>query len=234
MVTADVIAMSLVYWLAVFGRCHMGGQFRLPYYVELFPATALFITGFLIQDLYPGILLQPAEEIRRVFRCITIVFLLIASATFLWHNADSYSRCVLFVVCAGGAPFVLVTRQLVRILSSSRPWWGVPAVVLGSETAVRRVMHMLRSNRVGIRVSGVLTDCEPDSWPSDLPPRLGSLSEAPSVAQRGLAQYAILSMPHGSNHELRQTVQDQCIGFRHVLVVPDLSGLSSLHIQPMR
>jgi Undecaprenyl-phosphate galactose phosphotransferase WbaP len=230
LVSADLLALSLVYWIAVLGRSAVGGPLDLSFYLELYPAVTLFLAGFFVQDLYPGCLLHPAEEIRRVFRCVTTVFLLIASSTFLWHNADRYSRGVFLIMWAMSAPCVLLARNSTRDLFSAKPWWGVPAIVLGSGAAARRVIQTASLNRCGLRIAGVLSNSEPRFWPSDLPPLLGQLDAGPKIAHSGIAQYAIVAMPHGTNDELRQTIQDHCVGFRHVLLIPDLPGLCSLHI----
>src|ERR1700719_1054087 len=83
----DILALSIIYWVAVIGRRLITpGDVR--FYLEVFPGLTLFVAAFAIQGLYPGILLHPAEEIRRVFHCVSIVFLLVLCATFLWHNAE--------------------------------------------------------------------------------------------------------------------------------------------------
>jgi Undecaprenyl-phosphate galactose phosphotransferase WbaP len=230
LVTADLFALSITYWISVFGRYSLGGQCQLSYYLHLFPAVTLFIAGFYMQDLYPGLLLHPAEEIRRVFRSVTTVFLLITSTTFLWHNADAYSRAVIVMMWTLGGVSVLVARHMTRTLLSSRSWWGVPAVVLGYGAAARRVTRFVNSNRTGLRITGVLTDSEPFVWSDDHPPLLGTLQDAPAVVRKRLPRYVIVVMPHPAGYEVCHAIQKHCVGFRHVLLIPDLPGVSSLHI----
>ena len=229
MIAADFCALSLTYWLAVLSRYVFGGKFHLDEYLQFFPAIILFIAGFAIQDLYPGLLLHPAEELRRVFRCVTIVMLVIAASTFLRHNAATYSRAVFLILWAAGAPLVLLTRHYARATFSGRPWWGVAALLLGSGPAARRITRAKNIQRLGLRVAGALTD-DPSQWPTDLPGLLGGIEAAPELARRGVAEYAIVSMPHLTSAELQQVIQEHCIGFRHVLLLPDFPGMCSLHI----
>jgi Undecaprenyl-phosphate galactose phosphotransferase WbaP len=227
---ADVLALSAVYWLAVLARYLVSHGYQLSSYVHLFPTAALFIVAFYIKGLYPGLLLHPAEEMRRIVYCIASVFVIIGAATFLWRNAEAYSRSVFLVTWAVGAPIVLLTRYFVRKICANEPWWGVPAVVLGSGVTARRVLRTLQDGSLGVKVRGVFSEEQVFAWAHDLPPVLGRLNSAPQIAGAGLAHYAIVAMPHKSNGEFRRAIQDYCRGFRHVLFIPDMPGLCSLGI----
>lgn len=229
-IAADFFALSCVYWLAVIGRYLTHGHYSLFLYWELYPVIGLFLGAFYVHDLYPGVLLHPAEEIRRVFKCVTVVFLLIAVGTFLERNKDMYSRSIFLIIWALGAPIILLTRQLARKVLANRPWWGISAVVLGSGACATRVVETLRRRNIGIRVRGVLTD---EAYPESLEsaaPMIGPLSAAPLLAKNGFAEYVIVAMPDKSNAEIRSILQTNCVGFSHVLLVPDLPGICSLGI----
>ena len=148
MLAIDLLALSAVYWLAVVARYLITpGSFR--FYFELFPGLSLFVAAFSIQGLYPGLLLHPAEEMRRVFHCVSTVFLLVLCTTFLLHNAQVYSRSIFLIVWALGAPAVLVARFAGRQILARRSWWGVPAVVLGSGPAAQRIVKASRGRKTG-------------------------------------------------------------------------------------
>jgi Undecaprenyl-phosphate galactose phosphotransferase WbaP len=181
------------------------------FYLEVFPGLTFFVAAFAIHGLYPGVLLHPAEEIRRVFHCISIVFLLLLCTTFLWHNAQSYSRSIVMVTWALGAPAVLLARKLVRRRLSRYDWWGVPAVVFGSGASAMRILGALMNRELGVRVTAVVS---------------GDYFFSP---RNGSAHYAILADPP-SKVALNRMIQDQCMGYRHVLLVPDIHGICSLGI----
>ncbi len=206
----DIVALSGIYWLAVLGRRLITpGDVR--FYLEVFPGLALFVAAFAIHGLYPGVLLHPAEEIRRVFHCVSIVFLLVLCTTFLWHNAESYSRSIVMITWALGAPAVLLARKLARQRLSRYGWWGVPAVVFGSGASAKRVLNALMNRELGVRVTAVES------------------GEFLHLPRNGTAHYAILAEPP-SKAALHYMIQDQCKGYRHVLLVPDLRGICSLGI----
>jgi Undecaprenyl-phosphate galactose phosphotransferase WbaP len=210
----DILALSIIYWAAVIGR-----RFITPgdvhFYLEVFPGVLFFVLAFAIQGLYPGVLLHPAEEIRRVFHCVSIVFLVFVCTTFLWHNAESYSRSIVMVMWALGTPAVLLARTLARHVLSRCDWWGVPAVVFGSGMSTGRVIHTLTNRILGVRVTGVVS---------------GDRFHAPSGST---AHYAILAEPPKSKTALHQLIQDQCKGYSHVLLVPDLHGICSLGVSAL-
>jgi Undecaprenyl-phosphate galactose phosphotransferase WbaP len=207
----DILALSIIYWAAVIGR-----RFITPgnvnFYLEVFPGVLFFVLAFAIQGLYPGVLLHPAEEIRRVFHCVSIVFLVFVCTTFLWHNAESYSRSVVMVMWALGTPAVLLARTLARQVLSQFDWWGVPAVVFGSGMSSKRVVDALANRTLGVRVTGVVSR---------------GLFHLPSGST---AHYAILVEPPQSRTALHELIQDQCKGYSHILLVPDLHGICSLGV----
>jgi Undecaprenyl-phosphate galactose phosphotransferase WbaP len=231
LIASDFIALSVVYWVAVLGRFAFHAQYRLSFYLELFPVIAIFLGVFATQDLYPGLLLHPAEELRRAFRSVTTVFLLIACGAFLSHSAESYSRIVFLVVWASGTPLMILARQITRHLFADKPWWGVSAIVFGSGAVTRRVLSALRpGNHLGLRIVGVLTSGDTQETSYYGAPVLGDVTFGPIAAAQGMAEYAIIAMPESNSAHLRYAIEEYCVGFRHVLLIPDLPGLSSLDI----
>ena len=229
MLLVDLLALSSVYWLVVIGRYFFYPNYDLHFYVDLYPVIAIFLGAFYINNLYPGMLLHPAEELRRVFKCVSIVLLLVALGVFFARTGDFYSRSIFLMIWVAGAPAVLLARCVSRHFLSKQGWWGVPAVVLGHGLCAQRITQSLGSN-VGLRIAGVLAD-DPSFCPSeDFPPLLGTLSAAPNLAKRRIAEYALVAMPDKTNAELRYIIQNFCRGFRHVLLVPDLPGICSLGI----
>ena len=120
---ADLLALSLVYWLSVIGRYLINPNYDLHFYLSLYPVIAIFLAAFYVHNLYPGILLHPAEEMRRVFKCVSIVFLLVALGTFIERSGTFYSRSIFLVVWVCGVPSVL-------------PCAGIRAKQLGAQIMV--------------------------------------------------------------------------------------------------
>lgn len=227
----DLAALSGVYWLVVIGRHLVGPGYELTFYLEFFPCFGVLFGAFLAQGLYPGILLHRAEELRRIFYAVCFCFMLIMSTTFLWRNAEEYSRSVVLLVWALTSPAIMLARAAIRRKLSHRQWWGISAIVFGSGMTARRVLRTLRSGSMGIKVLGVFTDDEDSrrvDW--ELQPVLGSIRSAAHSTWDHSAHYAILALSDKTSTELRHAIQDHCRGFRNILLVPNLPGICSMGI----
>ena len=228
--SSDLLTLSLVFALTLWVRHLVSPTYNLSSNLEMFPCLLLLLCAFGAKGLYPGVLLHSAEELRRIFACISTVFLLLAATTFIWHNAETYSRSIFLVTWAAGAPLVWLSRNLLRRLIVDKTFWGIPAIVLGSGPSAQRVIRKLQDGALGIKIAGVFSDDAVANWPSDLPPLIGALSAARSITSPRSVNYAIIAMPQRSHAELRHVIQDYCQGFSHVLLVPDMPGLCSLGI----
>jgi Undecaprenyl-phosphate galactose phosphotransferase WbaP len=229
---SDLIALSAVFWLAVWSKFTFSHNLDLKFYVEAFPAVVIFLGVFSFQGLYPGMLLHPAEEMRRVFHSVTAVLLVLAFTIFVLKSGDEYSRYAFLVTWALGTPAILLGRFLVRSSFREASWWPVPAIVLGSGPAAEQVARSLKDTQVGLRITGVLLESQISEWDVDLPPIIGYLSEVPLARGRWSSRYAILAMPNRSHAEIRQIIQDHCQGFHHILIVTNLPGVCCLGIAP--
>jgi Undecaprenyl-phosphate galactose phosphotransferase WbaP len=195
-----------------------------------FPGVALIFLAFLCYGLYPGVLLHPAEEIKRVAVAVTVVFFAFASMLFIFRSPELYSRSVFLVAWVIAAPIVLLGRYLVRRMCADRRWWGQSAVVLGSSPAAQRLIRSIAAHSVGIRVIGVLADEYVENWPSDLPPIWGHAGDASGKDFGRLATYIVVAVSDKSAPHLRRTIHESCTGFRHILMIPELNGICSLGI----
>jgi Undecaprenyl-phosphate galactose phosphotransferase WbaP len=230
-VTADLVALVVVYCILFAVRYVMSPGYDLSLYWQLLPVMSLFVGAFYLQGLYPGLLIHPADEIRQVFYGTTAVCLLIEGGTVLLRNPEAYWRLDVMLAWVLVIPTVLTTRLLARRMFSGRAWWGIPSVVLGTATSTKRVARMLGKSPSGLRLTGVLTNDCVVNWPDDLPPVLGHLSAAPAIAKKKIAQYAVVALPQHPTSELCDQIEECCKGFRRVLLIPDLfSGVCSLGV----
>ncbi len=230
-VASDVAALGLVFVLLVASRQMLSPAYTWSGALRYLPFFMLAFPAFVFQGLYPGLLIHPAEEMRRVFFSLSCVFLIWASAAFLWRSGELYSRSVFLIGWVVSAPTVLLARHFTRVWLSKRSWWGVPAVILGSGPIAQRVARKLRDGRLGIRVAGIFSEAQILSWEYDMPPILGDLAAASEIGHARAAEYAIIALPYKSNLELRYLIEDYCRGFRHVLLVPDVPGVCSLGVK---
>ncbi len=232
LLVSDLVGLSIVFWLAIWVKYLFNHDVDFSLYLQIYPVVAVFFVAFFAQGLYPGLLLHPAEEMRRVFHAVSAVMVIFAAAVFLRKSGSDYSRFAFVMTWAFGTPVVVLGRTLVRNSFGRMRWWAVSAVVLGSAPAVERIARSLQKAQLGIHITGVLLEGATGSWDSDLPPILGHMSQASLADHQSLSRYAILAMPNRSHAEIRQTIQDHCKSFHRLLVVTDIPGLCCLGISP--
>ena len=233
MLASDASALALVFASLVVARHLVSAAHKISAGLDLLPCLVIVMIAFWAQDLYPGVLRHPAEEMRRVYTSISIVFLAIASTTFFWRTTDTYSRPMLLLAWIASPPAVLLARYTLRRAFAAKSWWGVGAVVMGSGPTAQRILSFLRNGMLGVRVTGVLPSEHMLAWSYDSPRIMGEKWSRSLESQARPAQYAIVAIPERLSIELGGAVQYYCKGFSRVIVIPDMPGLCSLGLSAL-
>ncbi len=233
MVASDAAALALVFGLLVVARHLLSAAHGISEGLELLPSLVIVMIAFWAQALYPGVLRHPAEEMRRVYTSVSIVFLAVAATTFLWRTTEAYSRPMLLLAWIAAPPAVLLARYALRRSFAGKPWWGVGAVVLGSGPTAQRIVSFLSNGMLGVRVTGVLPSERMLAWSYESPRAMSEKWSKSLEAQERPAQYAIVAIPERLAAELGGAVQYYCKGFSHVIVIPDMPGLCSLGLSAL-
>lgn len=231
MALADLAALVLVFAATLLNRHFLWPVAKWNASLELLPCLAIIQVTFWAQGLYPGVLRHPAEEMRRIYSSITLVVLAIASTTFLWRTAQFYMTLSLAWIIA--PPFVLLARYLVRRWMAEKPWWGVPAVVLGSGPTAQKVIRSLSDGTLGVKIVGVVTSERMLAWSNDAAESSDYLWSQWFQRKTMAAQYAIIAMPERLAVELRLAIQYYCKGFSHVILIPDIPNLCTLGLSAL-
>lgn len=236
--TTDLAVLFAVNALTVWVRWELGGAFAPALYWRLAPALLLFLLVYETAGLYhgtclyPGVSLGPAEEIRRLTYATTGVYLGLVVLSFLFKAGTLFSRAIFLV--AWGLSLVLVpaARFGLRALLCQRPWWGVPALVLGTgEAAAAVVRALLRQPEFGIKPVGILDPQPAPDRPdvSGVPVR-GTPEHAPALARALRVDYAIVALPGLDAPGLQRLLDTHVHAFAHVLVVPELFRFANLWV----
>ena len=206
-------------------------------YLWLWPLLGLYLAGYAVARLYPGVPLNGADELRRMSIVTTLATATVGGAIFLSKGGDTYSRVVLVL---GGALALLIVptvRSAVRAWlarpARSGAWWGYPVVILGGGTTARHTLRTLRRlPRLGLRPIAVLDDDRLTGERVEGVPVAGRVGYAAELARTTGIQYAVVAMADlGLDTHARMDLM-QRLGrrYRHVTVVPELTGLSSLWV----
>lgn len=221
MVLIDIGAILSATTLAVLLRYWIGGSYDLGFYLKLIPMALLHPLSLGMAGMYPARGLNPVAELRGLSQAATFTFLCLAAATFFQRDAVSYSRLALLLAWILAMVLGPILRQTARDHLGKLGCWGARAVILGSGEAGRNLAVALAAQpSLGFEVVAVL-----DAGPEAL---AAGLEQAPALATRTGATYAILAMPHALGSELTSLIESYLWPYRHVLILPGLFGISSL------
>ncbi len=187
------------------------------------------IMAFLFAGLYPGIGLTMAAHIRKLWKCITLTYLLLTASMFLVKDWWVDSRGVFFISWLLSLLLVPAGRWLCEEVLDSYSWWGIPVMIIGAGQTARAVIHALRSHRIlGFRPVACVDDDINKHGLLEGVPVSGSLNDIVPLANWHKATYAIVAIPSMPREKLIQHLQHWSRVFPRILLIPNLIGVSSL------
>jgi Undecaprenyl-phosphate galactose phosphotransferase WbaP len=198
---------------------------------SFWPALLLFwaILGF--KGLYPGVGMTSVEQLRRIFRIVSLIYLLLGTAALLSRGTSHFSRGVF--ICAGLSSICLLPlgRVITCRLFSSRDWWGAPVVILGAGETAKLVIKGLRAHpMIGFKPIACLDDDTSKHGECEGVPVVGPLSSAYDLAQCYRIRHTIIAMPGITRQRLLSLLEVWSRAFPNIILIPDLFGVSSLWV----
>lgn len=228
---SDLLSLAIAGFTSVEVRLLLNGHYHPSLYWQLWPIFILFILGYAVVGLYPGVAVSPVDELRRVTLTTTLVYLALGAAIFLFREGDVYSRGVFLMAWMLSVVLVLLGRASTRHLLARQRWWGYPVMVLGAGKTGEMVVRTLQRNPgLGLKPVVVLDDDPNKRSNLEGVPVLGGLALAPSIAEKLQIPYAIVAMPGVRRDKLLHILERYGQTFAHLLLIPDLFGFSSLWV----
>jgi len=227
---SDTIAIIISLLTASFFRSLLLASWAAPTPRTDLTALVLLLCSLAAAGLYPGVNINPVEELRRSVYSITLAFFALWSATFLLHDL-SQSRLVYILAFFLTISLVPLIRALTRKLLAESPWWGSSVAILGYGSTGKHVYQTLLKNPgIGLKPVAILDDDRDQHQPSDQGITFASLDSCIEIAQRQRIPYGIVCMPGLSRHDLLTLVDRYGKCFGHLVVIPNLIGMTSLGI----
>ncbi len=232
LVLADLLAVGFSGALAVSLRLAFHGAFHLSAYAPLLAALPLFFLVFSALDMYPGIAANAIEEFRTTLHAVTLGYLLLIVSTFFIENEGHYSRIAFALAWLLTLALVPLARRAVRAWGSAQSWWGVPTVIFGDNRTGESMLWVLRQQpALGLRPIALLGEESCAGAPEDAGSLfLGEFAHAGALTARNRGCYAIIAMPELGASKLEEILNSYSHHFHHVLVLPDVAGMSSLWV----
>ncbi len=192
--------------------------------------------------LYPGYGIDSVEELRRHTYSVFATLAVLAIFALGFQVGDLLSRLQLGLSFLGLLTLGPFTRSFVKWGLREIGLWGRPVIIFGSgqnEGRVRgKVAELLQERwELGYNTIAVFNCHLPDLNLPARPTPGQELDGAPSykevlanaaeLARRQGVDTAIFAMPHTSREQLAEVVRLASVSFGHVLVIPNLSGVTN-------
>ena len=192
-------------------------------------AILFAIVSSAFYGLYPGIGMAAADQIRRLVRSITLGYLLLIAATFMAREWSLGSQAVLLLSWTFSVTLAPAARSLAGQLLHSRPWWGMPVMILGAGKTANQIIRGLASHgSLGYRPVICLDDDPGRHGLCAGVPVLGTLAEVAYFAETSRTRCAIVAMPELPREKLLANLERWSQIFPKIIVVPDLLGVATL------
>lgn len=234
MILSDLLAITVAGVAVVLVRHRLGGQFTPALYWQFWPLMVVLIVSFAGAKLY-RIPLSPAEEIRRVFMVATAVYLALGTVTFFLRGAEAYSRAIFGIAWIASIVLVLLGRVLLRVFLSRRRWWGCPVLIVGCGRPGRHIVRtLLKQPELGLKPVGILDD---QPWRTGGfrgfrgVPMLGPTSRAVELARHWSSLRLLVVGAEMSGQRLNELLLHEQQHIRHLLIVPDMHGVTSIGVE---
>ena len=196
----------------------------------LLPALLMTLATFTVAGLYPGVGMNPVEELRRCSLSLLLSFVATWAAFFFLHDL-SPSRLVYGLAFLASATFIPMCRALVRQIFCRRTWWGSQVAILGLGDSGNLLFKTLIDNpQIGLKPIAVLDDDSTRYRDIDSKLIRGPLSRCLEITLKHKISYGIICMPSLSRDEILRLIDLYGSCFSHILVIPNLIGMTSLGI----
>jgi Undecaprenyl-phosphate galactose phosphotransferase WbaP len=230
LMAADVLGFTISLAIGAALRDLMVSTPARPIGGTLLPALLVTLATFTVAGLYPGVGMNPVEELRRCSLSLALSFAAIWSATFFLHDLSS-SRLVYGLAFLSSATFIPVFRALVRRMFCRRAWWGSQVAILGLGESGNLLLRTLIDNpQIGLKPFAVLDDDSSRYLDVDQKFIRGPLSRCLEITVEHQISYGIFCMPSLPRDEMLRLLDLYGSCFSHVLVIPNLIGMTSLGI----
>jgi Undecaprenyl-phosphate galactose phosphotransferase WbaP len=214
---ADVLGLSAILW-AFLGKTTIGRYIVPGGWLPLWPLLPLFLLLYAFVDSYPGVSVNPIDEIRGISLANTSAFLLM-SVILALHQLALVPQLICLSASISASLLVLAMRALVRRIGSQFEWWGYPVVLFGGGMAVLSVLRRLMSQpHLGLRPVAVVADQIVDREMEGIP--VFKSEYVGQIASSGV-RHAIVAAPELSQSEFENVIERSGDAFPHLILIPN-------------
>lgn len=197
-------------------------------FVMYWPYLPVFILIFQINNLYPGVSLAPAEELRH----FTIGSLMAHGGIIVSRyiedkefEAISIAFIISFIL---SSIILLICRDIVRSLLDKMKVGGIPAVIYGSNETGRLITDRLLQNRKVGYLPALILDNGSDREDYQGIPIIHDTSIGPEIVRRCNIKMAIVAMPELDTESLAHLLNYSASAFRYNVLIPSFFNITNI------
>jgi Undecaprenyl-phosphate galactose phosphotransferase WbaP len=193
------------------------------------PSVMVWLGLRTLLGLYPGYGLGSVEELRRQTYAVLATLAIIATVAIVLQVGSLMSRLVLVVGFLGLLFLAPLARQFVKGRMRKAGLWGKPVVVMSSGEPGESIAALLaREWDLGYKPIAVFGCEQVPKWKRfEATPDERSLAHAMELSRKHGVDTLVLAMPHTRRQQLARLVNWASFGFRHVMIIPNLGGVTN-------
>lgn len=231
LIISDVLAFLGAGIFSIWVRSWFAGGLEITVYSSLWPALLFTVLAYAVAGLYPGVIMSPAEELRRLSQTTSLIYLALGAMTFIFRGDEAYSRSIFIMAWLFTLLAVPLGRAFVRFIFAKRKWWGYPVVVLGAaKTGGMVVWTLKRHPELGLKPVAFLDDDPKKKGKIHGIPIVGDMRLATVLTEEFNIKYAIFAMPGIPRSQLLQMIEHYAQIFPHLFIIPELFKASNLWV----
>ncbi|MEJ7871376.1 MAG: undecaprenyl-phosphate galactose phosphotransferase WbaP [Rubrobacteraceae bacterium] len=230
LVLSDVLLALLIWSVATLIQEAWGsGALSSVAVASMAPVVAAWVGLRALLGLYPGYGMDSVEELRRHTYTVFATLATLAVFAMGFQAGGLISRLLLLLVFLGLLFFAPLVRYLAKWGMKEVGLWGKPVVILSYKETGASIVSSLNVNwelgynpvavfdyRLG-STDGMREDADHQQ----------ALAKAVELARTRGVDTAIFAMPHTRREQLAKLVSQASGSFQHVLVIPNLSGITN-------
>ncbi|MCL2127958.1 MAG: undecaprenyl-phosphate galactose phosphotransferase WbaP [Treponema sp.] len=205
------------------------GGINFKSFVTYWPYLPAFLLFFQIFNLYPGVSLAPAEELKRFTIGAFMAYGGIIMSRYI-EKEDWDSITAAFIISfIFSTPILLTARSITHWLLHKTRLGGVPAVIFGSGSTGRLVIDRLHGSiRTGY-VPVLILDDEAggiDNYKGI--PIIHDTSLGPEIVKRYNIKMAIVATHRSEPDSLKKLLNNSISAFRYNVLIPDFFNVTNV------
>jgi Undecaprenyl-phosphate galactose phosphotransferase WbaP len=179
--------------------------------------------------LYPGYGLDSVEELRRHVYAVFVTLGILAIFAMGSQVGEQLSRLLLFLLFLGLLLLTPFVQYFMRWVMKKIGLWGKPVVILSYKESGTNIVNLLKENwELGYDPVAIFDyRLEPLGEAFEGVGDQQVLTEVVGLARIHGVDTAIFAMPHTRREQLAKLVAQASANFRHVLVIPNLNGVTN-------